>query len=138
MIPLIRFCRSFFDAHAIFSLNLIGTEISNSVSIGMVNKAMKYSVLCNKQFKMGEISSLMQVDCFRLSLLPKNFNAILFICYCLAFSIVFMALTVGAAFLAGFGILLLMSIINLLISRTTGRYQREIAKATDNRMKITN
>jgi hypothetical protein len=53
MIPFVRFCRSFFDAHAIFTLSLLGTEISNSVSIGMVNKAMRYSVLNNKQFKMG-------------------------------------------------------------------------------------
>ena len=104
----------------------------------MVSKAMRYSTLCNKQFKMGQISSLMQVDCFRLSLLPKNFNSIIFITYCLIFSIVFMALVVGVAFLAGFGVLFLISVINLLISRVTGRYQKEIAKATDNRMKITN
>jgi hypothetical protein len=104
----------------------------------MVSKAMRYSTLCNKQFKMGQISSLMQVDCFRLSLLPKNFNSIIFITYCLIFSIVFMALVVGVAFLAGFGVLFLVSVINLLISRVTGRYQKEIAKATDNRMKITN
>lgn len=138
LIPFVRFCRSFFDAHAIFLLNLLGTEISNSVSIGMVSKAMRFSTLCNKQFKMGQISSLMQVDCFRLSLLPKNFNSIIFITYCLIFSIVFMALVVGLSFLAGFGVLFIVSVINLLISRVTGRYQREIAKATDNRMKITN
>jgi ATP-binding cassette, subfamily C (CFTR/MRP), member 1 len=80
----------------------------------------------------------MQVDCFRLSLLPKNFNSIIFISYCLIFSIVFMALLVGYAFLAGFGVLFIISVINMLISRVTGRYQKEFAKATDNRMKITN
>jgi ABC-type bacteriocin/lantibiotic exporter with double-glycine peptidase domain len=137
MIPFVRFCRSFFDSHAIFNLNLLGTEISNSVSIGMVDKAMRYSVLCNKQFKMGEISSLMQVDCFRLAMLPKNFNAIIFISYCLVFGIVFMALIVQYAFAAGFGVLIIISIINMIISRYTARYQKELANATDDRMKIT-
>ena len=80
----------------------------------------------------------MQVDCFRLSLLPKNFNAIIFISYCLIFSIVFMGLTVGFAFLAGFGVLFLVSILNMVISRFTARYQKELANATDDRMKITN
>lgn len=104
----------------------------------MVNKAMKYSVLCNKQFSMGQISSLIQVDCFRLSLLPKSFNSVIFIIYCLIFSIIFMASVVGYAFLAGFGVLFLVSVINILISKVTGRYQQQFSKATDNRMKVTN
>ena len=80
----------------------------------------------------------MQVDCFRLSLLPKSFNQIIFISYTLIFSIVFMALTVGISFLAGFGVLLVITIINMFISRVSGEYGRNFAKATDNRMKITN
>lgn len=86
---------------------------------------------------MGQISSLMQVDCFRLTLLPKNFNSIIFISYCLIFSIVFMAIIVGYAFLAGFGVLFGVSIINMIISRFTARYQKAFADATDDRMKVT-
>ena len=66
----------------------------------------------------------MQVDCFRLSLLPKSFNQIIFITYCLIFSIVFMGIVIGYAFLAGFGVLALVSAINLLMSRVTGKYQK--------------
>jgi hypothetical protein len=73
---------------------------------------------------MGQISSLMQVDCFRLSLLPKNFNSVVFIPYCLIFSIIFMASVVGYAFLAGFLVLFIISVVNILISRVSGRYQR--------------
>lgn len=80
----------------------------------------------------------MQVDCFRLTLLPKSFNSIIFISYCLIFGTIFMALTVGYSFLAGFGVLFLAALINTFISRFTARYQKEIADATDNRMKITN
>lgn len=137
LIPFVRFLRSFSDAHGTFQLNLLGTEISNSVSIGMVSKAMRFSVLCNKQFKMGEIANLLQVDCFRLSLLPKNLNTVIFVSYCLLFSMVFMGIIVGFAFMAGFAVILIVSILNIVISRFTARYQKEFTQATDERMKIT-
>lgn len=136
--PLCRFLRSFFDAHGIYNLSMLGNDIANCVALGMVSKSLRYSTLCNKQFKLGEISSLMQVDCFRLALFPKNFNAIIFISYVLVFAIVFMAVLVGPAFLAGVGVLVVASVINMMISRFTARYQKEVAQATDNRMKITN
>jgi len=138
LIPFIRFTRSFFDGHGMFTDNCVGTEISNSVSIGMVNKAMRYSVLCNKAFKLGEISSLMQVDCFRLSLFPRNFNAIILICFCLIFGIVFMGVLVSYSFLAGFAVLFVISFFNVLISKFTSKNQQEFSKATDERMKVTN
>jgi hypothetical protein len=119
VIPFIRFTRSFFDGHGQFQNNIIGTEISNSITIGMVNKAMKYSVLCNKTFKLGEISSLVQVDCFRLSLLPRCLNSVILICYVLIFGIIFMAILVTYSFLAGFAVLFVISFLNGIISKFT-------------------
>lgn len=87
---------------------------------------------------MGEISNLMQVDCFRLSMYPKSFNGVIFVSYVLIFSIVFMAVLVKYAFLAGFGVLFVASAVNMVISKYTTKNQKEIAQATDNRMKITN
>ena len=49
-----------------------------------------------------------------------------------------MALLVGPAFLAGFGVLALALGANMIISKTTTKNQKEVASATDNRMKITN
>jgi ATP-binding cassette subfamily C (CFTR/MRP) protein 2 len=136
--PLCRFLRSFFDAHGTYQLGVLGTDISNCIALGMVNKSLKYSTLCNKKFKMGEISSLMQVDCFRLSLYPKSINGVIFVSYVLIFSIVFMAVLVHYAFLAGFAVLFVAMAVNMVISKYTSAYQKEIAMATDNRMKITN
>lgn len=86
---------------------------------------------------MGEISSLMQVDCFRLVLFPKNFSAVIYISYVLAFGIAFMAVIVNVAFLAGFGVLVVASILNIIFSRFVAVYQKRVAEATDNRMKVT-
>lgn len=49
-----------------------------------------------------------------------------------------MAVVVQYSFLAGFGVLFILTIINLVISRKTSVYQKEFAQATDNRMKVTN
>lgn len=52
-IPLVRFMRSFFDAQGIYHLGVLGNDISNCVALGMVNKSLRYSTLCNKKFKLG-------------------------------------------------------------------------------------
>jgi hypothetical protein len=77
------------------------------------------------------------VDCFRLSLLPKNLNTVIFVSYCLLFSMVFMGIIVGFAFMAGFAVILIVSILNIVISRFTAHYQKEFTEATDERMKTT-
>ena len=51
--PLVRFLRSFFDAHGSYAMAVLGSDIANCISLGMVKKALNYSVLCNKKFKMG-------------------------------------------------------------------------------------
>lgn len=135
--PLIRYLRSFSDAHASYRLTVLGSDIANSVALGMTNKSLKYSVLCNKKFKMGEISSLLQVDCFRLGMFPKHFSAVIYIIYVISFGIAFMAVLVGPAFLSGVGVILIASIVNMIIGRFTSRYQKQIADKTDERMKVT-
>lgn len=136
--PILRFLRSLFDAHGAYQLTTLGCDISNCVALGMVNKSLKFSTLCNKKFKLGEISSLMQVDCFRLSLYPKSFNGIIFVIYVLLFSIAFMGVLVHFAFVAGLLVLVIAGIVNMCISKFTAAYQKDLALGTDNRMKITN
>lgn len=53
IVVLVRFLRSFFEAHCNYTFLLLGSDIGNSMALGMVNKAMNFSVLCNKKFKMG-------------------------------------------------------------------------------------
>lgn len=138
IVALVRFLRSFCDGHAGYRLTVLGADIGNTLALGMVKKSLKYSVLCNKKFKMGELANLLQVDCFRLGQFPKNMSSVLNILYVLTFGVIFMAFLVGAAFLAGFGVIILASGLNLLVSRKNAAYQKNIANATDDRMKATN
>lgn len=53
IVSLVRFFRSFFDGHAGYKLTELGSDVGNTLALGMVKKSLKYSVLCNKKFKMG-------------------------------------------------------------------------------------
>lgn len=53
IVTLVRFFRSFFDGHAGYKLTTLGADVGNTMALGMVKKSLKYSVLCNKKFKMG-------------------------------------------------------------------------------------
>jgi hypothetical protein len=53
IVSFVRFFRTFFDGHAGYRLTTLGANVGNSLALGMVKKSMKYSVLCNKNFKMG-------------------------------------------------------------------------------------
>lgn len=77
----------------------------------------------------------MQVDCFKLALFPKNLSSVIYITYVLIFGIGWLSFLVGPAFLAGFGVIILATIINMLVSRKTATYQKNLSTATDNRMK---
>jgi hypothetical protein len=138
IVVMVRFFRSFFEAHCGYTFLLLGSDISNSMALGMVNKALSFSVLCNKKFKMGELANLLQVDCARLLLFPKNFSSVIFFMYQIVFAIVFMSLIIGPSFLAGFAVTLCAGLFNVFASRYTAKYQRNLAIETDNRMKMSN
>lgn len=53
IVSFVRFLRSFFDGHAAYRLTALGSDVGNTMALGMVKKSLKYSVLCNKKFKMG-------------------------------------------------------------------------------------
>ena len=50
---LVRFLRSFFDGHSGYTFTVLGADAGNTLALGMVKKSLNYSVLCNKNFKMG-------------------------------------------------------------------------------------
>jgi hypothetical protein len=84
----------FFHAHCGYTFLLLGPDISNSMALEMVNKAQSFSVLCNKKFNMGELANLLQVDCARLLLFPKNFSSVIFFMYQIVFAVVFISLII--------------------------------------------
>lgn len=134
----VRFFRSFFEAHCGYQFVSLGADIGNSMALGMVNKAMSFSVLCNKKFKMGELANLLQVDCFKLAQYPRHLSSVIFLIYQIGLAVIFMGLLVKASFLSAFAVIIVVGLFNLVITRFVSRYQKNLANGTDGRMKMTN
>jgi hypothetical protein len=62
-------------------------------------------------------------------------SSVIFITYVLLFGVGWLSFLVGPAFLAGFGVIILATIINMVVSRKTAAYQKNLSNATDSRMK---
>jgi ABC-type multidrug transport system fused ATPase/permease subunit len=134
----VRFFRAFFYAHASFAFMKLGMAMSNSLTLGIVEKSMRFSSLCNKRFKMGELVNILQVDAMRLTGYPRHLSAMIMLPYQLVYGIILMIWTIQYSFLGGFGVIVLATLVNSVISKFTGRYQKAGMTATDNRMKGTN
>lgn len=124
LVTSVRFFRAFFDGHGQYQLTLLGVDLGNTMALAMIKKSLKYSVLCNKKFKMGELVNLLQVDCFRLTLFPKVISSIISTIYILVFSLFFMGFLVQASFLSGFAVIILGGIVNTVFSRSGTKYQK--------------
>lgn len=70
------------------------------------------------------MANLLQVDCFRLAQYPKNLSNVINIIYVLIFSLFFMGFLVKVSFLSGFGVILIASGINMLVSKRNSVYQK--------------
>ena len=71
--------------------------------------------MSNKNFKIGEIVNLMQVDLQRVQLLSIVIPTIILTPYSLIIGIVLMYLQVGSSFYAGFIVLVVMSFFTLFV-----------------------
>ena len=53
LMVLVRFFRAFFYGHASFAFMKLGQSMSSALTLGIVDKSMRFSSLCNKKFKIG-------------------------------------------------------------------------------------
>jgi len=62
-------------------------------------------------------------------------SSVIYITYVLIFGVCWLSYLVGPAFLAGFGVIVIATILNMLVSKKTAVYQKNLSNATDDRMK---
>lgn len=134
----VRFFRSFFYAHASFAFTQLGQNVSSALTLGIVDKSMRFSILCNKKFKIGELVNILQVDAMRLNTFPRHFSALIMLPYQIVYGVALMIWTIQYSFLGGFAVIIVATLINSFISKFTAKYQKEAMDGTDSRMKGTN
>ncbi|KAL4503360.1 hypothetical protein ABPG72_000966 [Tetrahymena utriculariae] len=125
------------DSHSNYQFNILGFDLTNTVSIALLEKSLRYSLLSTDDYKVGSLVNMIQVDCQRLQLLCNQFSSICFLPLQIGFGLYLMSDTIGISFLFGVAVMVIMGIVNYFIGRFSLKYQKLYMKEKDDRMKIT-
>jgi ATP-binding cassette subfamily C (CFTR/MRP) protein 1 len=108
------------------------------LNVIIYSKALRFSVLNNKKFSVGQLINVMQVDANKFNNLADYVAGVLFLPIRLVIGIFLMYSLVGMHFMSGLGVMILVCIINYFQGKALGRNSRKIMEASDERMKATN
>jgi ABC-type bacteriocin/lantibiotic exporter with double-glycine peptidase domain len=115
---------------------LLGYNISNSLSVCIFQKALKYPTLCSKEFQTSELINYSQVDAQRMTSLGFYMAVVIFFPLQLAIGIYLMYSFIGVSFLAGIGIIVIMSVFIFINSKINAKANEKLLEAKDKRMKV--
>jgi ABC-type protease/lipase transport system fused ATPase/permease subunit len=124
------------DSHMYFNFNMLGFNLSNSVSLCIYDKALKYPTLCSKKFQTAELINYNEVDAQRLSEVGYYLSDVLLMPFQLAVGIYLMYSFIGVSFLVGIGIIFGIALMTYFNSKLNSEANGKLLTAKDRRMKI--
>lgn len=136
-ILVLKFIQNLAESHLFYHFTVLGYNVTNGLSLCVFNKALKYPTLCSKEFQLSELINYSQVDAQRMTYLGFYTSAVIFFPIQLGVGIYLMYNFIGVSFLAGIGVILIMSVFILINSKLNAKANEKLLKAKDKRMKIT-
>ncbi|KAL4454971.1 hypothetical protein ABPG74_006353 [Tetrahymena malaccensis] len=125
------------DSHAYYQFSVLGFDLTNTVSVALLEKSLRYSLLSTDDYKVGTLVNMIQVDGQRLQFLCNQLSSICFLPLQIGFGLYLMSDTIGISFLFGVAVMFIMGVVNYFIGRFGLKYQKLYMKEKDDRMKIT-
>ncbi|CAD8090517.1 unnamed protein product [Paramecium sonneborni] len=116
---------------------LYGFDIMAVVSLEIMNKCLKISLLSNTERSIGEISNLIQVDVQRLIQIPNNVVNVIIIPIQICITLTYIYQEIGISVVVGIIIIVLSIIQNNYIGSQIVKAQSKVLKAKDSRVKET-
>lgn len=91
--------------------------------VGLITeKTLRVTPSAEKTFSQGEIINRVQTDATKLAILSENFQYILRLPVQLVLCIILLFYMIGVSFLGGLGIILLVTIYNIILSKLSFGY----------------
>jgi ABC-type bacteriocin/lantibiotic exporter with double-glycine peptidase domain len=137
VILLVKFVQNLTESHLTYQFKLFGYNICNSLSLCIFSKALKYPTQCSKQYQLSDFISYSQVDAQRLAPIAVSCTAVVFFPIQLGVGVFMMYRFIGVSFLAGVGVIILMSLLILCVSWLSVNATTQLLIAKDKRMKTT-
>ena len=113
-------------------------SLTNAINSYIYYKSLSFSLIRSQNHSIGSLINHMQVDAMKLDYLFQVISGVIIFPLQLAAGIYIMYYLVGIAFLPGFGIILLMSVVNYGLGKLYMKYQKNVMEEKDIRMKISN
>ncbi|CAK61097.1 unnamed protein product (macronuclear) [Paramecium tetraurelia] len=134
----LRIINIFTQAHSRRMILCIGYDAMSVVSMEVMRKCLRISLLSATEWSSGEITNLIQVDAQKLILITSQISSVLMIPLQLGISLYLMYSMIGLSFLIGCTIILIMILFNIFTGKQIIKSQRTLLKDKDERTKIAN
>ena len=116
---------------------ILDIKTSNAVNGLVYEKILKFSLIRSVDHSQGSLVNHIQVDSDTLYELGIATGGSMTMPLLIAIGLCFMYIAVGISFLAGVGVLLIMTLINYVINKKYLKVQEKMMHKKDERMKIT-
>lgn len=120
-----------------YRMDLLGICVTNTLSICVFNKSLKFPTLCNKSITTGELINYTEVDAQRFTDVGWNLGSVVFSPAVLVFGIIYMYLNLGVSFLAGMLVMVSIFVAIYFLTKLSNKANDKLLESKDGRMKIT-
>lgn len=138
VLPLARLSTSVVQANSNFVLNLLGPQLKSALVALIYSKALKISIIRNKEHSIGSIVNHYEIDCDKLEWLMNIIQDLIVLPTQIMIGIGVLYWMIGRVFLGGFILMLFVGIAGYFISKKILKYQEAFMESKDKRMKLLN
>lgn len=123
-------------SYLFFYFGVLGFNLSNTLSLLVYNKSLKHPLITEKKFAIADIINYSQVDAQRMTYMGFQMVALLFTPIQISIGLYLLYVFIGPSFLVGTGVMILLMCFTLLFSKVASKFNDQLLKAKDGRMKM--
>ena len=124
-------------SHFYYRMGVFGFKLSNTLSLLIYSKALKQPLLAEKDYSVSDIVNYSQADAQRMNGLPIQLSRALFAPLQVLVGFFMLYSYIGASFLVGVGIMLLIMVLTYAFTRIAATTYDQLNDAKDQRMRTT-
>jgi hypothetical protein len=109
----LAFTKAIIQSHLYFKFAVFGFNLSNTLSLLIYSKALKYPAVSHNKYSLSDIINLSQVDAQRMTSMGPQLTAALYTPLQIAIAVYMMYRFIGVSFTAG--IITMIALISLTI-----------------------
>lgn len=125
------------QSHLYFKFAVFGFNLSNTLSLLIYAKALKYPIISQNRYSLGEIINLSQVDAQRMTSMGPQLTAVLYTPIQIVIGVYLMYRFIGGSFTVGMMTMKVLIAITVQLAKRIGLINKITNEAKDKRTKIT-